>query len=100
MAYTGYSPVYNSHFIFFCFCPVFSVPVFIRLACYYDNLCGYQIDPVGDDMADYLRFFSTFFFNILDLMSSWMIVEGVSVLGVLIAVACMAIVFGAILYRV
>lgn len=51
-------------------------------------------------MADYLRFFSTFFFNILDLMSSWMIVEGVSVLGVIIAVACMAIVFGAILYRV
>lgn len=51
-------------------------------------------------MAEYIKFFGNFMFNVFDLMASWYIVDGVSVFGVIIAVACMSIVFGAILYRV
>lgn len=51
-------------------------------------------------MVEYLQSFATFFFNVLNLMSSWYLIDGVSVLGFIIALACMSIVFGAILYRV
>lgn len=51
-------------------------------------------------MVQYLEAFANIFYNILSLMSSWYIVDGVSVLGFIIALSCMSIIFGAILYRV
>lgn len=51
-------------------------------------------------VTSYLTLLVNFCKSLFTLLSNWMIVDGVSVLGFLIAIACMSIVFGAILYRV